>query len=285
MSECVVPPRPLIRAQSDSDLSKIDKDATFAFGNSVPPSELLAKVVDALSHTDEIIEEDQSDFEELGVQGFSDNDILRSEKFGSGWSLSNKSTGSEIIARPPRTLRTRAFSDVKIPEKIRHDDENDWTWSGPYASKKIEELRAKTKFSRPRVRTKSTETQFSGQSGRQSWLERFRNSFRRKHDDKKEIEMEEEKRRKDYIEKTSSGRKSVVSISISEERERYLNRTRGGRASVFSVPESRMLEETTVADLLRALTSLHSRVGSIPENGPEIGPHRKIGMLVTFIQN
>lgn len=269
MSECFGL-RPLQRSSSETDLTKIDKDATFALANAIQPCELLAKVVDALAQNEELCEESETDdFEELGVQGFSDSEILRSEKYGSAWSLGQKSAGSDKSAAPPKVLRTRAASDVKIPN-ISYSDAsiNDWTWSGPAATKKIEEIRARTKFSRPRVRTKSEETQCSTRS----WLERFRSSFRRKknnEEEKKPIDLE--KPQQDYVDKTSGGRTSTLSNT----EERYFNRTRSGRCSVFSVPENKVLEETSIADLLRALTSLHSRVGSIPELAGQ--PHRKMG--------
>lgn len=273
MSECYERPAP--RSSSDTDLTKIDKEATFAIANPIPPCDILATVVDALAQNEEMCEESETDdFEELGVQGFSDSEILKSEMFGSGWSLGGRSGGSEKCAVPPRVLRTRAASDIKVPNISRSDNSiNDWTWSGPAASKKIEELRAKTKFNRPRARTKSEETTESGKS----LLERLRNSFRRKRgeDDRKPSETEKPQ---EYLEKTADGRRSNISnISHqkSESSERYLARTRSGRHSVFSVPESKVLEETSVADLLRALTSLHSRIGAIPELPME--PQRKLG--------
>lgn len=146
---------------------------------------------------------------------------------------------------------------------------NDWTWSGPAATKTIEELRAKTKFSRPRVRTNSEDTQ----SSTRSWLERFRNSFRRRKniDNDKTISSDVDKTQLDYLEKTSDGRRSIFSNA----EEKYLKQTRHGRSSVYSVPEHKVLEETSIADLLRAITSLHSRVSTIPE-GP-LQPQRKLG--------
>lgn len=271
MSECC--DRPVLKSSSDTDLAKIDKDATFAIANPVPPSEILAQVVDALAQTEEICEESGNDeLDDLGVQGFSDSEILKSEMFGSGWSLGGKSISSEIYAVPPKILRTRAVSDIRVPNINRPDNSiNDWTWSGPAATQKIEEIRAKTKFNRPRARTKSEESQESAKS----WLERLRNSFRRRHEqDRKSSESE---RQHEYIDKTAGGRKSHLSnISrFSTAEERYLARTRSGRASAFSVPESKVLEETSIADLLRALTSLHSRIGAIPEIPTP--PQRKLG--------
>lgn len=269
MSDCYGIRPQLQRSSSETDLNKIDKDATFALINSVQPSELLAKVVDALVQTEDNCEESETDdFEELGVQGFSDSEILKSEKYGSAWSLGQKSAGSDRSAVPPKVLRARAASEVKVPTISYSDNNiNDWTWSGPAATKKIEEIRNRTKFDRPRVRTKSEETE----SSTRSWLERFRSSFRRRknvEEDKKQIDLE--KQQLDYLDKTSGGRRSTLSTA----EDRYLNHTRSGRCSVFSAPENKMLEETSIADLLRAITSLHSRVGAIPEI---VHPHRKVG--------
>ncbi|KAJ4431693.1 hypothetical protein ANN_20295 [Periplaneta americana] len=74
----------LPRVMSDSDLQRIDRDATFkGAATLIEPGELLAHVVSSLG-ADE------------GVQGFSDADILAGE---GGWSLGGEPCGG---GRPPR---------------------------------------------------------------------------------------------------------------------------------------------------------------------------------------
>lgn len=106
----------LNRIQSDSDLSNIDKEKTFAYEPSkatVYPGELLAKVVVALGGFR--VDETQSDHQSssLGIHGFSDSQILASEQNYSDWSLG---TSEKSYVTPPHRIdRQRAISEVRIP--------------------------------------------------------------------------------------------------------------------------------------------------------------------------
>jgi hypothetical protein len=106
------------RVLSESDLQRIDRDATFKSAAAlVQPGELLAHVVHALGG------------EEQGVQGFSDAEILASEEPAATWNI-----GGEAIPRQ----RGRAASDVRIPMREHQDAE--WTWSGDEPSRRVHEL-------------------------------------------------------------------------------------------------------------------------------------------------
>lgn len=113
----------LHRIQSDTDLTKIDKEKTFDLANAaVQPGELLAKVVVALSN---IRPDDQIDSRSnLGVHGFTDSQILASEQNHSNWSLntSEKSYATVPIPQPtPFThTRQRAISEMRIPTDYSH---------------------------------------------------------------------------------------------------------------------------------------------------------------------
>ncbi|KAJ9586868.1 hypothetical protein L9F63_019550, partial [Diploptera punctata] len=96
----------LPRVLSDSDLEKIDRDATFRAATVIEPSELLFHMVNALGA------------EEEGVQGFTDAEILASEE-ANRWTI-----GGEPIPK-----RNRAASEVRFPMK-QHTMDNQWTWSG-----------------------------------------------------------------------------------------------------------------------------------------------------------
>lgn len=108
----------LNRPQSDSDLSHIDKEKTFAYNAhqaTIEPGELLAKVTMALggfqmSETENVIIEDSNDL--MGIDGFSDSQILASEKTNSNLSLgpSEKSFITPVYSR-----NRRALSEVRIP--------------------------------------------------------------------------------------------------------------------------------------------------------------------------
>jgi hypothetical protein len=119
----------LNRPQSDSDLSHIDREKTFAYDAkraTVEPAELLVKVACALGgfRMDENMAAPSvtsSSNHHLGIHGFSDSQILASEQHYSDWSLgpSEKSfitptaTTDGNIAAYGRNRR--ALSEVRIP--------------------------------------------------------------------------------------------------------------------------------------------------------------------------
>lgn len=106
--------------RSDSDLSHIDKDKTFANDtrrNSIHPGDLLAKVVVALGGYRVGSNEEQMQVSihssPLGIHGFSDSQILASEQnYYSDWSIAGS---DRSYALPPTNKRARAVSDVRIP--------------------------------------------------------------------------------------------------------------------------------------------------------------------------
>jgi hypothetical protein len=112
------------RVSTESDLGRIDRDATFKSAAAmIQPGELLAHMVNALGD------------EEKGVQGFSDEEILAGEARRT-WINS----GNGIIKK-----RDRAASDVRIPMREKHSDA-EWTWSGAEGSRRVHELfRARNK--------------------------------------------------------------------------------------------------------------------------------------------
>lgn len=77
------------------------------------------------------------------------------------------------------------------------------------------------------------------------------------------------------------GRKSQPSSSTSHP----LNRRNSYSGTHLTYPAgSSLLEETSLADFIRALSALHSRVGAIPDDfkkgqtvGPQLPPQRKLG--------
>lgn len=116
----------LNRVQSDSDLSHIDKEKTFAADarfNGVAPGELLAKVVCALGgfRIGDDDEQRQASLQAsihssvMGVHGFSDSQILASEQnYYSDWSIAASERGN--VTPPARHQhRLRARSEIRIP--------------------------------------------------------------------------------------------------------------------------------------------------------------------------
>lgn len=250
--------REMTRRQSDTDLNRIDKDKTFSPAEAlVQPSELLMKVVNALGCYDQRENECEG-----GIDGFSDSQILASEEAcrSPGWILGTAMT----TPLPPRSKRQRAASEVKFPfsEQV---DTNNLTWYGPSATKKLAELREKAWYGKNRRRTLSQGTS----SQPQSLLTRLKNTFLNPNKEElkaKNIDIEKQ----DFAVKGACRRRES---SIGEAHERYLQQTQRGRPSVYSIQESsRILESTTVGDLVRALSAV---TDEDQENITE--PRRKLG--------
>lgn len=100
----------LHRRQSDSDLSKIDKNKTFDIRNAaVQPGEFLANVVFALNSFRGDEEREATSVSDMGVQGFTDSQILASEQNWSNWSIETSERSY------PSPMRQRAISEIRIP--------------------------------------------------------------------------------------------------------------------------------------------------------------------------
>jgi hypothetical protein len=111
----------LNRVQSDSELSHIDKEKTFAFDTrrgAVQPGELLAKVVCALGgyRLGDEDEQRQASIHSsvMGVHGFSDSQILASEQnYNSDWSIA--ASDRSYATQPGHHNRLRSTSEIRIP--------------------------------------------------------------------------------------------------------------------------------------------------------------------------
>lgn len=263
-SECVCR-RDLPRVHSDTDLERIDKDRTFSPAEAlVQPSDLLLRVVNALgrnrdeSSDDSTIEEEE---EEGGIHGFSDSQILASEgKFGSNWTLGSQK------GRPMQAVRERrrAASEVKFPFQEKADN-NDLTWYGTAATNRLQELRDRVQRGRSRSTASSMQ---QPQSLPQTIINKLKNTFRgnnREEEKSKNIDVE-----KQEYDKKSKGRNSIATI----EPERYLSQTTRGRSSIFTSANDTILENTSIAELVRALTAIASPEVTEATNP---APKRKLG--------
>lgn len=119
------PPGGLVHANSDTELSRFDREKTFETAEAYrQTTDLLAKVVTALATVQPPPETEDAALYG-GYHGFSDSQILASE-----WSFS---TLNEFSAQRPRP-RGRACSDFNIepPRQISRAPHNlnEWTWSG-----------------------------------------------------------------------------------------------------------------------------------------------------------
>lgn len=118
-------PTAMVHANSDTELSKFDREKTFETAEAYrQTTDLLAKVVTALATVQPPPPEADDAAMYGGYHGFSDSQILASE-----WSFS---TLNEMST--PRRPRGRACSDFNIepprrPLRAPHNH-NEWTWSG-----------------------------------------------------------------------------------------------------------------------------------------------------------
>lgn len=289
------------RVLSDSDLSRINKEKTFQGAETLfDTGNLLARVVNALGSIGPLDEDGQSVLDmgmDGGIHGFSDSQILASERTWSGWSLA-QSDGS--YANPPLP-RARAASDFRVPSQENFGETNDWTWNGnntqiqEFLRKKARNKKSSlyrsafnsnNKFDAPNPNTQINIPASNGnipQTVNHTLLHRI-NPFK-KHSTiaakRNSISVHELEAQK-YLERTSRGRESRISLP-----KQYLSTTAHGRASVFSIlsttdeANNDVLERTTIADLIRALEVVHTKA-STDAGTPLLddyfgGPKRKMG--------
>lgn len=249
---------------SETDLQRIDKTATFATHAIVQPAELLARLVNILGyippHPDDDEQTPDPDTRE-GVQGFSDKEILSNEQ-SSHWKL-----GSDRI--PFGKLRSRAASEVCLDTRFDSNlvGNHEWTWSGPAASNKIQEIiKARQNSSKESKESKSLFPALNLPKSVQlpKWFKQLSNN-------------KKESRTRNSVSVGDLGRddeKYLSNVNSNNEESTYFTHT--GVNLPSSLESSNLLEETSLADFLRALTVLHTRVGAVPDEF-EKKPQRKMG--------
>ncbi|XP_018324918.1 open rectifier potassium channel protein 1 isoform X2 [Agrilus planipennis] len=246
-SECIQPQvGEIARIRSDTDLDLIDKDKTFNKTNAlIEPSKLILKVVNALGTCEST--ESAPATTQYGVDLFSDNEILASEKFSSSWSL-----GEDKLAPLAPKPRKRAISEVRFPFQRRlNREDNEMTWHGGVAP--------------PPLKFKTLQQQMKTiQSNEQGFLSKMKNIFKYPRDEGKSKDIDIEKQdmmdRNAYLEQTARGRISFFDGLKTQKNQKPSN-----------VPNrEQLLEETSIADFIRALASI-----SLDDESP--APKRKLG--------
>lgn len=252
----------MTRVVSETDLQRIDKNATFATHAMVQPAELLARLVNILGYIPPPDDEEETETKE-GIQGFSEKEILASEV---PWNESEWILGGDKISYPKP--RSRACSEVRLekPDISYLQDNGEWTWSGPAASSKIQEMIKSRRSTVKDVRSKFPSIALP-KSVQKSFLPRWMRNLSNK------------KSSEDYT-------RSTVSVGEIDERDRealqsqmtrnHSSRTSTSRAYFTHTGAGNtglegLLEETSLADFIRALT----RVGA-PEDFSR-KPLRKMG--------
>lgn len=292
----------LFRVQSEGDLSRIDKKKTFEGADTASKTgDLLSRVVNALGSIRPTDEDGQSVLElglDGGVQGFSESQILASERTWSGWSLSQSDGGY-----PNQPTRRRAASDFRVPQIDTFNDSYESTWNGNNEQQMREYMkRGKKKFSIPEIFTTKSDPnnrsvtlnipgtlQVPTEARNRSFISKI-NPFKARvlgQNGKRHsvaVGATQDPNPQLYLERTSRGRESRISLP-----RQYLAATARGRNSVFSILEqpqnadnSDLLEKTTIADLIRALEVIHTKANISTENsllGYGEVPRRKVGTV------
>ncbi|KAF5277616.1 hypothetical protein FQA39_LY06109 [Lamprigera yunnana] len=230
------------RNQSDSDLERIDKERTFNPCNAIiEPGQLLLRVANALGGYESLDSSSSISSQTKGVDLFSSKEILANEKKGSGWSLG----GQKLPAKPPRMARQRAASECKNTFKCTPVIESsDLTWYGPAATKRLQELREQAKYEKVNQKLLPQFTPFNKPP---KLLTRIKNSLKTNTDSEnvRNIDVEGQ----NYFAPSTRSRAQ----SLNDDDATY-NRVRD------DLNHQCVLEETSIADFLRALTAI-----SVPE--------------------
>lgn len=252
-------PPEISRIQSDSDLVRIDKEETFKPSVAiVEPSKLLLRVVNALGHYDSLHSNENSspnsgNSQLEGIDMFPSNEILASEKYNSGWSL-----GSHKKSFAPRVQRPRAASECKQPLSDNYNIHvNDLTWYGPPATKRLEELREQARCNNARCKTLPPLASTIQSPG---FFARLKNTFKSSKDGEKSKNIDVERQEyfnppvnKDYGNQAAAAAATAAAVTA-------------------PVDNNKVLEETSIADFIRALTAI-----TISEEEPNLPCKRKLG--------
>lgn len=290
----------LYRVQSEGDLSRIDKKKTFEGADTAfKTGDLLSRVVNALGSIRPTDEDGQSVLElgtDGGVEGFSDSQILASERTWSGWSLAQSDVS---YTNPP--ARRRAASDFRVPPPDSFNMSNEWTWNGNNDQQIKEYMKySKKKFSIPEIFTTKSDSnsrsvtlnipdtlQVPAEARNRSFISKinpFKARVMGKDGKRHSVAATQENNPQIYLENTSRGRESRISLP-----RHYLAASARRRNSVFSFLEqpqnadnADLLEKTTIADLIRALEVAHTKANISSENsllGFGDVPRRKVGTV------
>ncbi|CAL7937326.1 unnamed protein product [Xylocopa violacea] len=277
-SEMVPMEDQVTRVVSETDLQRIDKTATFATHAMVQPAELLARLVNILGYmppaTEDngVIGSNQTTFVGQDIGSCRDNgkveDFQTTKEF-SGKQSTAWSIGNERISRYARP-RSRAASEVRLHETTKAEDRNiERTWSGPMAARKIQELmkpRTSESFSKEHAAKETKLSKFRTFALARSvpkalissgpWKSRFSTSSEKKNPEFEQQETDSKDVEQSY--RFVSGSTSIDDRRDSNwmfmnPRRHYYTHTGAG---------NNLLEETSLADFLRALTVLHAGVGT-----------------------
>ncbi|EFN84522.1 uncharacterized protein LOC105183149 isoform X2 [Harpegnathos saltator] len=289
----VVPADQLTRVVSETDLQRIDKNATFAAHAMVQPAELLARLVNILGYIPPLPPDDINDWDQDENQ--SNQADMQTEQCKTADSFNSIKQTPKVSQwriggeRFPFTKpRSRATSEVRL-HVTKNDfnvprENSEWTWSGPVASKKLQELmKARDTTALP------TSKDSNGKSYRfpsfalpisatKNLFPRWRRQSKRSSDTNPNTKSIDKTTTDDNEKNSQQNSIGPLPSYLDERRDstakRYYTHT-GGNLSNY-LEGNALLEETSLADFLRALTALHARVGTVPDEYVA-KPKRKLG--------
>lgn len=255
------------KTQSDSDLHLIDRKKTFAnssktYGN----GDLITRVVSALGSIRQY-DEDVRSSSELGINGFSDSQILSTERRYSAWSL-NRSDGGFHASR---------ISGL--------NGSNQLTWNGSNSndlrsSQFIDNSKEATTSSRPVTFCRSVSLSMPDDDiNLQKIVNReVKNRMLNKTNSPQSRILSEQGKRHSVVypevDRKNSKRDSIISLPRD-----YISSTSKGRDSILSIldapintTKSELLEKTSIADLIRALEIVHTNT-QMDDPQPKLKSH------------
>lgn len=268
---------------SETDLQRIDKNATFAAHAIVQPAELLARLVNVLGY---IPPRDDFEWDQTEEHIDTQNETQQSKSTDQGVTNTQWTIGGEkfSFAKP----RSRAASEIRLhatkDDSIQHNTE--WTWSG-VASTKLQEM-MKDRDTTMSSKDNKPHRKFASLAlpAPKNFFPRWRKQFANKRSsdvgpwvhtrntEKAEIADDSEKsnQRNNSIDPLPSyldERRDSIS-----RRPHYYTHTGGNLPNYLE--GNNLLEETSLADFLRALTAFHTRVATVSDEYVT-KPKRKLG--------
>lgn len=273
---------------SETDLQRIDKTATFAAHAIVQPAELLARLVNVLGYIPPRDEFEWDQNEEQSRQIDAQTDLTG--KSGDQQSLPNSTTQWTIggerfpFARP----RSRAASEMRL--HATNDDyvnpSTEWTWSGPVAPKKMQEMMNARDTLPSKDGSNKPYRKFASLALPITAPKNFFPKWKKQFMGKRSSDAGFATKNADKVETAddSSQQNNSLGPPPSYLNDRHDSFTRrpyythtGANLSTY-LEGNNLLEETSLADFLKALTALHARVGTgtIPDEYIA-KPKRKLG--------
>lgn len=256
------------RVQSDSNLNRNNKN--IISDNAKPrmqTNDLIARVFNALGNV-KVAEEEMQSISNLGFHGLSDSQILSSENPNPRWSIPHSETSYAV---PPSKKRGRAASDFHAP--IKHqlfaDKEHEWTWCGDEPQiaefmriKKLNERKPKdlyrASFAMPppfiiNMDDGPQHPNSPPSNGTPSLLKRL-NPFKKPSTARVPIIVDPS-----CLDSEQSANQLSAGYTS---RKQSVNERRASAFSIFSSTDessANILENTTIADLIRALETMHTQ--------------------------